>query len=201
MSEKKTDLRIIKTKKALEESFLSLIKEKPFESITVNELCDRALIRRATFYKHYTDKYDFLSEFIREKSAFFHEELWEAHEGNTPVDYCTKMFMKFIDFFESENFPMNSIENHLASVVYSMLTDEIYADMNAYLTHYERQKGPFPVGRDIISNFYAGGIIYLASQWYLKKTELDREQLVQEFQKMMSIFELGMASCHATSAS
>lgn len=201
MSEKKTDLRIIKTQKALEDSFLSLVKEKSFETITVNELCDRALIRRATFYKHYTDKYDFLIEFIRRKGALFHEELRESHEGNTPADYCTKMFTKFIDFLESEKFPVSSIENHVVSIVFSMLTEEIHTDIDAYLTLYEQKNGALPVRRDILSNFYAGGIIHLTSQWFLKKTILDKEQLNLEFQKMVSIFELGMASRNATSAS
>ena len=50
----KEDLRVKKTKRVLTEAFFKLLNEKPFEEITVNELCDRADVRRATFYKHYT---------------------------------------------------------------------------------------------------------------------------------------------------
>ena len=64
MEEKKTDLRVLKTKQALRNSFIDLIREKTFESITVNELCDQAMVRRATFYKHYADKYDFVIDYI-----------------------------------------------------------------------------------------------------------------------------------------
>lgn len=59
MSEK-YDLRIVKTRKALFDAFLELVSEKPFDAITVNEICKRALVRRATFYNHFADKYDFL---------------------------------------------------------------------------------------------------------------------------------------------
>ena len=62
--EKKLDLRIQKTYMALEEAFTKLLEEKPFESITTNELCDAAMIRRTTFYKHFTDKYDYFSFFV-----------------------------------------------------------------------------------------------------------------------------------------
>ena len=64
--EQKMDLRIRKTYKALKDTFLELLSEKKFEDITVNELCERAMVRRATFYKHFADKYDFFAFFIRE---------------------------------------------------------------------------------------------------------------------------------------
>jgi AcrR family transcriptional regulator len=61
----KEDLRVKKTKKALYDAFMTLLSEKQFEDITVNELCDAAGVRRATFYKHYSDKFDFLTAYVR----------------------------------------------------------------------------------------------------------------------------------------
>ena len=57
--EKKLDLRIQKTYQALHNAFTILLEEKNFEEITVNELCDAAMIRRTTFYKHFADKYEY----------------------------------------------------------------------------------------------------------------------------------------------
>ena len=64
--EKKTDLRIQKTYLALQNAFEALLEEKRFEELTVNELCDKAMIRRTTFYKHFADKYEFFAFYIRE---------------------------------------------------------------------------------------------------------------------------------------
>ena len=61
--EEKTDLRIRKTYKALCDAFVTILEKKRFDDLTVNELCDEAMIRRATFYKHFADKYDFFSFF------------------------------------------------------------------------------------------------------------------------------------------
>ena len=61
----KLDLRIKRTRKLLFGSLLLLIKDKDFESITVNEICDKALIHRTTFYKHYEDKHDLLYQGTR----------------------------------------------------------------------------------------------------------------------------------------
>jgi len=63
----KLDLRVQKTYKSLIETFEDLLHEKEFEKISVTEICDAAMIRRPTFYKHFLDKYDFLTFFIKHK--------------------------------------------------------------------------------------------------------------------------------------
>jgi AcrR family transcriptional regulator len=55
---KKTDLRVVKTKKALSSAMLMLLRDMPFAKITVNEICARALVSRSAFYTHFLDKYD-----------------------------------------------------------------------------------------------------------------------------------------------
>ena len=40
----KTDLRVIKTKKALFEALLDLMKDKTFEEIKVSDICSKALV-------------------------------------------------------------------------------------------------------------------------------------------------------------
>ena len=47
------DLRVQKTLRDIRETFLSLCREKKIDKITVTELCERALINKATFYSHY----------------------------------------------------------------------------------------------------------------------------------------------------
>ena len=61
----KLDLRIEKTYRALCEAFTALLEERHYEEITVSDLCDRALIRRTTFYKHFADKQEFLAFYVR----------------------------------------------------------------------------------------------------------------------------------------
>lgn len=49
------DARVRYTRMIIEKSFLELLQEKPVAKITVTELCQKAQINRATFYKHYLD--------------------------------------------------------------------------------------------------------------------------------------------------
>ena len=71
----KMDLRIRKTYLALHNAFTELLEEKRFEEFTVNELCDRAMIRRTTFYKHFADKYEYFTFYMKEIMAIFQDRL------------------------------------------------------------------------------------------------------------------------------
>jgi AcrR family transcriptional regulator len=59
----KSDRRVRRTRDALGDALLALMQEKPFETVTVQHVLDRAGIGRSTFYAHYRDKDDlFLSD-------------------------------------------------------------------------------------------------------------------------------------------
>ncbi len=63
---KKTDLRVIKSKKAIKDAFLQLIKEKSYGNITITDIAKRAMINRKTFYMHYETKENLYNEITDE---------------------------------------------------------------------------------------------------------------------------------------
>ncbi len=60
--EKKEDRRITRTRTALHEALTSLVKEKGYTAVTIEEITSRANLGRTTFYLHYQDKEDLLLE-------------------------------------------------------------------------------------------------------------------------------------------
>lgn len=56
------DRRAIKTKKAIREAFLTLLKDRNINRITVAEISRRADLGRGTFYLHYRDVYDLYNQ-------------------------------------------------------------------------------------------------------------------------------------------
>jgi AcrR family transcriptional regulator len=60
------DLRVIRTHSLIRDAFVKLMDEKGFNSITINDIADGAIINRSTFYLHYTDKYDLLQKTVDE---------------------------------------------------------------------------------------------------------------------------------------
>src|SRR5579864_7820403 len=57
---RKPDQRIRRTHERLGRALVELMQEKPIDSITVQEVLDRAHVGRSTFYLHFRDKDDLL---------------------------------------------------------------------------------------------------------------------------------------------
>lgn len=84
----KSDLRVKRTKKLIEDAFIEMRKTMPMRKIKVRALCEKAMINPSTFYKYYEDIYDlsrhieekimdrFFSDFHAEKEIFSDPEAW-----------------------------------------------------------------------------------------------------------------------------
>ncbi|WP_342534120.1 TetR/AcrR family transcriptional regulator [Lysinibacillus sp. FSL K6-0057] len=66
MTSPKTDLRVIRTRKLIMDSFIELSSKKEFKDITVKDITTEAMINRATFYYHFEDIYDLLEKVLSE---------------------------------------------------------------------------------------------------------------------------------------
>lgn len=75
-----SDARIRYTKMVIQQQFAGLLMELPLKRVTVKEICDRAEINRATFYRYYNDPYDLLDKMEEE----FLADLMEKWERSSP---------------------------------------------------------------------------------------------------------------------
>jgi AcrR family transcriptional regulator len=56
----KLDRRVQRTQRELHEALISLIIERGWDHVSVQEICDRANVGRSTFYVHFADKEELL---------------------------------------------------------------------------------------------------------------------------------------------
>ena len=80
MAQKAEDLRVRRTRKLLQRAFIELTIEKGFANVTVRDITERAMVNRSTFYRHYLDKYELLSQYFEELY-----ELIDSQEGDASV--------------------------------------------------------------------------------------------------------------------
>ncbi|MCD7855800.1 MAG: TetR/AcrR family transcriptional regulator [Clostridiales bacterium] len=110
----KIDLRVKKTYIALFRSFEKLSKTKDFGDITVNEICDNAMVGKGTFYSHFTDKYDFLSFLINNVFKDYINKAFENASSDNLCEYYKEFFLSFIDILETEKHSFKPAGNSLA---------------------------------------------------------------------------------------
>ena len=60
----KTDLRVLKSRAAIENAFINLVELKGFENITITEIAEKAMVNRNTIYLNYGSKEDILQAII-----------------------------------------------------------------------------------------------------------------------------------------
>jgi AcrR family transcriptional regulator len=82
MTQNLEDLRIRRTRKLLQKALLEAASEKGFAHVTVRDITERAMVNRATFYRHYEDKYDLLAHYMEELSGFIDSDEGETSLGN-----------------------------------------------------------------------------------------------------------------------
>jgi AcrR family transcriptional regulator len=81
MTQNLEDLRVRRTRKLLQKAMLEAASEKGFTHVTVSDITERAMVNRATFYRHYEDKYDLLTKYMEELSGLIEDE-GESDLGN-----------------------------------------------------------------------------------------------------------------------
>lgn len=77
--------QFIRTDKAIKQALMKLLKTKPFEKITVQDILDETPVTRSTFYKHFHDKYEIAEKMLED---FFEaqETLQKAyHDSHSPL--------------------------------------------------------------------------------------------------------------------
>ena len=142
--EEKTDLRIRKTYKALCDAFVTILEKKRFDDLTVNELCDEATIRRATFYKHFADKHDFFSFFIRQKQDQFISQAKEETPPNGIYAYTLYLTQRSILYFkEHESLIQNILKSDMSASPLDIFNEEIHSNILSNLKEHQQRGGIF----------------------------------------------------------
>jgi len=85
------DLRIVRTRKMLRDAMIALAIQKGFANITINDIVGLAMVNRATFYRHYQDKYDLVESYLDELYTELNAAPTSPHPGE-PNPGLVKLF-------------------------------------------------------------------------------------------------------------
>src|ERR1700730_12837635 len=83
------NLRVKRTRVLLREALIALIEEQGFDSLTVSELTERAMVSRAAFYRNYQDKYDLVEQIFEEAISALQEAVGDLGREHPPEIWVT----------------------------------------------------------------------------------------------------------------
>lgn len=91
------DRRVRKSKRAIKQAFIQLLKENNLNRITIQQISDLADVNRGTFYLNYEDKYALLDEMENEQI-----EKIKGFVDIRKMDLSTKTSDRFIEDFANK---------------------------------------------------------------------------------------------------
>ena len=172
------DLRIKKTYRALFDAFTELLEEHRFEDLTVAMLCDRALIRRTTFYKHFRDKNDYFAFYIDELMTGLPQNRTDAADAE-PLDDVRALRHEVFDdamnmILAHEQLMDNLLASSMSGMLTGMICDRIARSIRERVMSSLAEDALAPVSLETTSEFIVGGIIRLFTNWWEAGHDLER---------------------------
>lgn len=120
------DKRVKNTTKALKQTLFDMLEQMPLSKITVTSLCKQAGVNRVTFYHHFADVYDMISQI----EISYVEELKDynfkfTQNGKVNFLWIVRFVKKYSDFYRVVF--NNNIQTKLLDEMYAELKKEYCA--------------------------------------------------------------------------
>ena len=177
--ENQVDLRVQKTYALVHHAFTELMEEKGFEAFTVGELCEKAMIRRATFYKHFPDKYEYFNFYMNEIFQGFHSRLKPGMEACDVNEYALSMCRELIRFVkEHARFVKKAMEASVAPTTLTILLELLHSDIKHALQNDAGSKGLTDEQMEGRALFFTGGVLSLLFRYLRSNTPIDEEEFI-----------------------
>lgn len=192
------DLRIKKTYRALFDAFTELLEERRFEDLTVAMLCDRAMIRRTTFYKHFRDKNDYFAFYIDELMSGLPQKRTGKGSAVSADDVRVLRHEVFADAMDMilahDQLMDNILESSMSGMLTSMICDRIAHSIRERVMSTLDEGALAPVSLETTSEFIAGGIIRLFTKWWKSGHDLESRPEIADV--VDALFERTMTPVH-----
>ena len=173
MNREKTDLRVIRTRKAIRDAFCDMIMEMDFQDITIKELTRRAMINRNTFYLHYESLEALLQELQDEIAG----EFIEKQVSYTKMADIRRMIRVFFEHMSTQS-PLQ--DRLLCSGNYQFFYDRVNQQVMGHRKLMNRGAfGMDEASENIIFAYYGSITAILYRQWVADGKKLSLEEVVE----------------------
>lgn len=173
---RKSDLRVMKTKRAIHTAFAELLTEKDMDDITVTDIASRAIINRKTFYNNYRGVYELVDELENEVIRTFET----AMQG---IDFIENPYAVFVKLTEIINSDMDFYGALLRSSRNAGLAHKIRQTLQQKAQDMFASRVDMPPDQmEVMMNYSISGMVAVYQSWF----NSERRQLIEEVSDIVS---------------
>lgn len=181
---KKMTIGASRTLLSLQQAMKSLLCAKSFEEIAVGELCEKAMLPRATFYNYFDDKYDLLEYCfmtVRDRlDTSCQDEVTCVQRMNTLMENC-------FDFLDENAETVQAVLKNNPPNLYFINQIRFYllSNMSAAFQN-NPDSHRFKVPREMAAKLYSQVILLILEWKYLNKEVCSKTQAKEYLEQMVS---------------
>ena len=176
--EQELDLRQRRTRQALVRALEALLLEQPVQSLSVTDICQRAMVHRTTFYAHFNDKQELLRYLLLGVERRCVETCLPQDWAGAPRDYFLTAARNVLDFFQSRRSLYRACLRSGADIDAHVLEDQAAEDLVQLLSQ-PRFHTAFPDSDPrITARFYTGAMLSLLRWWLDSEDPVPVERLI-----------------------
>ncbi len=172
------DLRVRRTHKLLWEALLMELSEQAFEDITIKDICERAMVHRTTFYKHYEDKYALFEQGMRQMYDALLTEV-DMPVSDDPHSSFVRLFVHVTQHQQFYKLMLRGTGvDRFQKLVKEYITEHLERKMNVVPSIAYQ---PLKVPPAIHAQFVSGALISILAWWLENDMPLSPQQMAHYF--------------------
>lgn len=184
---RRTDRRVERTQQLLRTALVSLIQEKGFEALTVQQIIDRANVGRATFYAHFDSKDDLLASGFDDLRASLrarqHDALTAGRTAEERVFAFSHALLAHVDEYRDVFHAMVGKRSGTAvqRLIDKLLVDLVREDVKSAVAQKEEEEDR---SSEAVARFIAGALFGLMMWWLEMRRPLSVDDVDALFRKL-----------------
>ena len=179
------DPRVKRTRQLLYQALFSLLAEKSFPSISVQDIAERATLNRATFYAHFVDKYDLIDSMMRDQ---FRQTLERAVPADVPfsIDSLRTLSLTVLSFLANLEGHCKPADRQFDPMLEKAVQEVLSAFILRWLSQLPHAAENCSGSRETLAAMMSWGIFGVAAQWSRGDRAQSADQIATQIVEVLS---------------
>jgi AcrR family transcriptional regulator len=179
MNTKPPDRRVQRTRQLLKDALVSLILEKGYQKITVQDIIDRANIGRSTFYSHYRDKDDLLLSGFDELAHDLHRHTRSPETPDDEPGHLLHSLAFFIHACDNKELYIAMADSGGGDLIFDIARQHMQDHIEYHLNQMPSIGDTIPL--PVITNFLAGSLLSMITWWLEQSLPYSPQEMNEMF--------------------